>query len=105
MAGQSRGRLFLEFLGFANLQIPLPEVGGFGGVHSGPEFGFFEEVTPAFVAVGRALAFPELLHGRFGVLATVDHLDDARGLVGPDVMADEGVGSSGIVASQKFSVG
>lgn len=99
------GLWFLEFPGFAHLQVPLAEVRGFGGIHSGFKFGLFQEVSPAFVSVGRALAFLELFHGRFGVLSAVDHLDHASGFVGADVVPDEGVGSSGFVAGQMFSVG
>lgn len=83
--------LLFQFPGFAHFEVALAEIGGFGGIHSGFEGGFFQEVAPAFVAIGGALAFAELLHGGFGVLTTVDDLHDAGGFVGADVVPDERV--------------
>lgn len=98
------GRLLFQFPGFANLQVSLAAVGGFDGIHAGPEFGFFQEVAPAFMGVGRGLTILVFAHGGFCVLAAVDHLDHSGGLVGTDVVADEGVGRSGFVAGQSGSV-
>src|SRR5579863_6181997 len=79
-------------------------MGGLGGIGSSLEFSFLDEVAPAFVAVGRALAFFELLLCRFGVLLAFDHFDHAGRLIGSNVMADDGVDGDGFFACQRGSV-
>jgi hypothetical protein len=54
--------------------------------------------------VGRALALAEGLHDHFRVLPALDHFDDASGFIGANVVADEGVTRSGIVAAQRGSL-
>ncbi len=83
-----------RFLGLSQFQISLPGVGGLGGVHPGPQAGFFQEVAPAFVGVGRALTVLAFAHDGFGILPALDHLNDTGRHVGSDVVSDEGVGSS-----------
>ena len=51
--------VFLGFFGLAKFEVGLADAGGFGGIHAGFEFGFFEEVAPAFVTVGRTLGLFE----------------------------------------------
>jgi hypothetical protein len=77
---------------------------GLGGIGSSLEFSLLDEITPAFVAVGRTLAFFELLLCHFGVLLAFDDFDYARGLIGSDVMADDGIDCDGFFACQRGSV-
>jgi hypothetical protein len=78
--------------------------GGFGGIGSGFEIYFLDEVAPAFVAVGEVLGILELLQLQFGVLLAPDHGDHPGGAVGADVMPDDGVRSGEFVAGQKESI-
>ncbi len=66
-------------------------IGGLGGIHSGLEVGFLNEVAPAGVTIFRTLAGFEVLHFKFGVFLAFDHQHHPTRLVSPDVMADDGV--------------
>jgi hypothetical protein len=93
----------LQRFGFASLQVGLPALGRVGWIHSRLQVRLLAEVAPAFVVIRRALAVFELPHRRIGVLPAFGDLDDARGLVGPDVVADDDVGSVRFVACQRDS--
>lgn len=93
----------LQGLGLSNFQFHLTKVGGFLRVGSGHQFALFQKVAPAQLPVFRALTNFELPHGRFRILPALDHPYDSTGLIGPDVVADNGVTGSGFVACQKRS--
>jgi len=98
-------KLFLAVLGFSTLQVCLTTVCSCCGIHSRLQVGLLEEVAPALVAVFRALARFQLSQCRLCVLPTLDYLDYTSGPVGPDVMANDDVGSTRFVACQRDSVG
>ena len=51
----------LRGLGLSTFQLGLTKLGGFGGIGSRLQGGFFEEVAPALVAIGGALFAFEVL--------------------------------------------
>ena len=55
------------------------------------------------MAVFRALNIFDLLYSSLRVLLAFDDFNHARRLVGPDVVADDGVESARFVAVQKYS--
>lgn len=97
-SGGGRVDIFLR-LTFARFQVGLAPVGGFNGVGAGLDLGFLREVTPARVPVFRTLAVFVLLYRSLGTLLAADNLDHAAGLISPHVVADDGVGKCGFVAS------
>jgi len=56
------------------------------------------------VTISRGLAFFELLQSDLRTLAAIEDFDDARRLVGPDVVPDDDIVGAGFVAYQKDSV-
>ena len=92
-------------LGFSIFEIHLAEIGGLFGVHSGLQVGLFREVAPARMAVFCALARLEMLHFELGVVPALYNSDDSPGLIGPDVVADDGKRSFGFVAGQRHPNG
>ena len=100
-SGSAAGSIARRLFGFANLKVSLAGVGGLGGVHAGPQTGFFEKVAPAFVSIGRALPVLVLAHHGFGVLPALDDLNYSSRYVGSNVVADEDVGSSCVVDGQR----
>ncbi len=93
--------VFLGFFGLAEFEVGLADAGGFGGIHAGFEFGFFEEVAPAFVTVGRTLGLFEILHREFRFLLAADNPDDSGRIVGSDVMQNDRVRGAEFVACQR----
>jgi hypothetical protein len=89
---------------FPDFQLGLAATGGFDGIHSCLQVRLFEEVAPALLVVGRALSFRKIPQGSLGVGATLDDFDDAGRLVGPNIMANDYIGSVGFVACQKGSM-
>jgi hypothetical protein len=92
------------FFGFAEFQVALAGVSGLGRIHAGAKAGFFQEVAPSCVRVGRGLTVLVFTHGRFGVLTALDDFDYSSGNIGTNVVTDEDVGRLGIVEGQKGSV-
>ena len=80
------------FFRLAEFEVALAGVGGLDGVHASAQSGFFEEVTPAFVGVRRALAVLVFTHGGFGVLPALNDFDYSSGHIGADIVTDEYVG-------------
>ena len=80
------------FFGFAKFEVPLAGVGGLDGVHAGSQTGFFQEESPAFVSVRRALTVLIFAHGQFRVLPAMDYFHHSSGHVGAHVVADQHVG-------------
>jgi hypothetical protein len=78
--------------------------GGFGGIGSGLEIYFLNEVAPAFVPIREVLGILKLLQLQFCVLLTPDHGDHPGGEVGADVVPDDGVRGGEFVACQKESI-
>src|SRR4051812_42952645 len=91
------------FFSFAQFEIALACLGGLAWVHAGSQAGFFQEVAPTLVGIGRCLAILVFAHGGFGVLASLNNFDDSSGDVGAHVMADQDVGRFGIVEGQMGS--
>ena len=89
-------------LRFANFQLHLPQVGGLGRIHSCLQVGLLYKVAPAGMTIFRALPGFEMLHPDLGIVLALDHQHHSPGLVGPDVVANDGVGSLGFFACQKF---
>jgi hypothetical protein len=56
------------------------------------------------VTIFRRLAGIVILHRSLGVALAADDLDHTARLVGPDVVTDDGVGKTGLVARQKTPV-
>lgn len=77
-------------LGFSNFEIHLADMGCLFGIHSGLQVGFLQKVAPARVAVFRALTSLEALDFEFGVVPSLDNGRDSPGLIGPDVVTDNG---------------
>src|SRR5580700_8505187 len=77
---------------------------GFGRIRARFHLSLLEEVPPALVTVRRGLAYFIFLHCRLCVLLALDHFHHARGLIGPDVVADHEVGSTDFFACQSSSV-
>jgi len=88
-------------LRLSHFQLHLAKVGGFGWIHSGLQVGFFNKVTPAGVTVFRALPGFEVFDPDLSVLPALDYEHDSSGLVSPDIMPDDGVGSFRFVACQR----
>ena len=95
---------FSESFRFAPFQLGLAMFSSFGGIGSSPEHRFFDEVAPAFEAVGGVLGILEHLQLRFRVVFAPDYSDYSSGAVGADVMPDDGVRSGGVVARHKESL-
>ncbi len=93
-----------QCFGLSNFQFHLAKVCGFCGVRSCHQFAFFQEVAPAHLPVFRALTGFELLNCDLCALPALDNFDHSAGLVGPAVVADDGVGSFGFVACQRPSL-
>jgi hypothetical protein len=88
-------------LAFAGFEVRLPPARGFGRAGAGLDLGLLRKIAPAGVAVFRALAHFVLLHRGLGIALAPDDLDHSPGLVGPDVVTDDGVGESRLVARQE----
>ena len=86
--GTEAGTVGGGFFGFAEFEVALAGIGGLGWVHAGAEAGFFEEIAPAFMGIGRALAVLVFPHGGFGVLASLDDFDYSGRDVGTHVVAN-----------------
>jgi hypothetical protein len=86
------------------IQLRLAAMGGFGGIHSRLHLSLLKEVPPTLMSVGRDLAFFILLHRGLCVLLALDDFHHARGLIRPDVMANDEVGITGFFACQSGSV-
>src|SRR5205807_8528778 len=82
----------------------LAKLSGFRGIHSSFQFSLLKEITPALVAIGRALAGLQLFHSCFCVMPPLDDLDDSGRLVGPDIVADDYVRGVVFVSCQGASV-
>ena len=91
-------------LRFPLLEFSLSKAVGVRRIGSRGQTGFFEEISPAFVAVRRALAGLEFVLGRLSVLLALDDFDHSVGAVGPDVVPDDGVGRVEVVACQNESI-
>jgi hypothetical protein len=86
------------------IQLRLAAMRGFGGIHSRLHLSLLKEVPPTLMSVGRDLAFFILLHRGLCVLLALDDFHYARGLIRPDVMANDEVGITGFFACQSGSV-
>jgi hypothetical protein len=82
----------------------LALLGSFGGVRSGFEIRFLDEVSPAFVTIRGILEILEFLQLRFRVLLAHDYSHHPIGAIGTDVMPDDDVGSGKVVVCQRGSV-
>ena len=92
-------------LGFSNFEIHLADMGCLLGIHSGLQVGFLQKVAPARVTVFGALASLEVLDLELGVVPSLDDGYDSPGLIGPNVVADDGKRSFGFVARQRHPTG
>ena len=92
-----RGVQVLDGLALAAFEFFLAMLGGFGGAGSGLDPGFFDEVSPAGVAVFGGLRVLVFLGGGFRALLAPRDLNDASGLVGTNVVADDGVSGRSFV--------
>src|SRR5450755_129314 len=92
--------IFLR-LALAGLEVGLAAVGSVDGAGAGLDLGLFRKIAPAGVTVFRALAVFVLLYGGLGTVLAADNLDHASGLIGADVVADDGVGKTGLVARRQ----
>ena len=90
--------------GFATFQFRLAKFGSLGGVGTGLQGRFLQEVAPAFVAVGRTLFGFEVLQGRLRVLPSFDDFDHSCGFVGTDVVPDYNVRCLQFVVCQMVSL-
>jgi hypothetical protein len=88
----------------ATLQLCLTEFGGLGRVGSCLQSGFFQEVAPTLMPVGRALFGFEVLQGRFRVLPSLDDLNHPCGLVSTNVVPDYNVRRLQLVVCQMVSL-
>src|ERR1700722_9236226 len=86
------------------IQLRLAAMCGFGRIHSRLHLGLLKEIPPTLMAVGRDLAFFIFLHCSLCVLLALDDFHHARGLIRPDVMANNEVGITGFFACQSGSV-
>lgn len=91
-------------LGLPTFEIGLAHVRGFGGIESGFQVGFFQEVAPALVVIGGALLGLKFLDRGFGVLQAFDDFDHSCGFVGADVVADDDVSGAGFFVGQSGSL-
>ena len=95
--GRYAGPVGGAFFGFAQFQVSLTGVGGLDGIHASSQAGLFEEVSPAFLGIGRALTVLVFTHHGFGVLSSLDDFDYACGYIGANVVTDEYVGRFRVV--------
>ncbi len=77
-------------------------LGGFGGIDSGGQTTFLNEVAPSRMTICGILGLLKILHFCFSVLLAADNCYHAVGSVGPNVMANDGVGRCVFVACQKL---
>jgi hypothetical protein len=80
-------------------------MGGLLGTHSSLQAGFLHKVAPARVTVFRTLTGLEVLDFQFCVVLSLDDGYDSRGLIGPNVVADDGKASFGLVTCQRPPAG
>ena len=90
-------------LGFASFELSPPLLGGFLGIHSWRQVGFFQKIAPAVVTIVWGLAMFKLSDGLSCVLVTTDDLNYARGYVSANVVPDDRVRNFRFVACQKCS--
>ena len=95
---------FLRGFGLSRFQFRLAKDSGFRRVRARLQVCFLEEVTPAFVPVGRALIVFELLQRGFRVGSSLDNFDYSRRFVGTDVVADDNVRCLNLVVCQMCSL-
>ncbi|MFZ3212060.1 MAG: hypothetical protein WA188_11150, partial [Terriglobales bacterium] len=88
-------------LSFADIHAHLPHRGGLLRVHAGLQIGFLQEVTPPRQAIGSALSTLEVLNRYLGFAATFDYGHDTAGLVGPQVVSNDGKRCCEFVSHQK----
>jgi hypothetical protein len=89
---------------FSHFQCGLTAVSGFGGIGAHFQIGSFNEITPAFVAIRRRLRLFQIFQFRLGVLLALEDFNNAGGQVRPDVVPDDGVGTTLFVACQRESI-
>ena len=89
---------------FSPFQFSLAMLGSFSGICSRSEICFFDEVAPAFVAIGGLLGILKGLQFQLCALLAPDHSDHTSRAVGANVMPDDGVRVGEVVACQKGSV-
>ena len=90
--------------GFAVFEGDLAEVGGFLRIGAGFEVGLLEEIAPAGIAVLGVLTGLQVVESGLSGLESFGDFDDSAGLVGADVMPDDGVGGFGFFAGQRYSI-
>jgi len=83
--------LIWNCLRFPHFQLHLTEVGSLGWIHSGLEVGFLYKVPPSGVTIFRALSGFKVLDSDLGVFLALDYQHHSPGLVGPDVVANDGI--------------
>jgi hypothetical protein len=88
---------------FPNFQTSLAEVGSFLRVHARLKVRFFQKVAPTGVPVFRALCPFELDNRGLSLIFSPNHGHDTAGLIGSDIVSNNGVGSFGVVPRQRHT--
>jgi len=85
-------------LAFTAFEFGLTAVSRFDRIGPGLDFTLLQKIAPAGVAVFGTLACFEFLYRDLGRLLAADNLDYTSGLIGADVVADDGVRKCRFVA-------
>lgn len=95
---------YLLRAGFSNFQILLATLRRQFRVHPSLQICFFDEITPALMAIRRCLAAFEIRPRYLCIVPTANNLDNSGRSVGTNVVTDDGVGGVGTFVCQRSSV-
>lgn len=99
---KARRLRILQSFQFSTFQFGLAVLGGFGGIDSGSQAAFLKEVAPSLMAIRGVLGLLQIPQLVFGAVLATDNCHHSVGSVGPNVIANDGVGRCKFVPCQKL---